>query len=220
MRKDPFIIGEYYHIYNRGTDKRIIFKDKYDLERFKKAMEKFNILEPIGHIKNDLDKSKKRQRLVDFICYSLNPNHYHFILTPLLENGIEKFMHKLGCGYTRYFNEKYNRTGVLFQGRFKSVLIDSDEYLLYLSGYINLNNKIHFLVKPQINREKLFYESSWEEYTKNKGKQFCNKSIILDRFKGDIAEYKKISESIVKTIVNKRLNNGLSLDENWLIEKI
>lgn len=96
------------------------------------------------------------------MCYCFNPNHYHFILTPLVDNGIEKFMHKLGSGFTRYFNGKYDRTGVLFQGPFKAIHIDSDEYLMYLSGYINLNNKIHKfgngVTKNKNGAEKVFLE--------------------------------------------------------------
>ncbi|MCK4918713.1 MAG: transposase, partial [Candidatus Pacebacteria bacterium] len=128
MRTIKFIVGEYYHIYNRGTDKRIIFNDKWDLERFFQSMIEFNTTDSIGsiyqskyHKKETL--STRGTKLVDFICYSLNPNHYHFILTPLVENGIEKFIHKLGGGYTRYFNEKNKRTGVLFQGAYKAIHI-------------------------------------------------------------------------------------------------
>jgi len=73
----------------------------------------------------------------------LNQNHYHFILEPLVDDGIQKFMHKLSTGYTNYFNEKYKRNGSLFQGKYKAVHINSDEYLLHLSVYVNLNYKVH-----------------------------------------------------------------------------
>ncbi len=82
------------------------------------------------------------------IAYCLNPNYFHFILEEILEKGIEKFMQKLGGGYPRYFNEKHHRTGALFQGKFKSVHIDSDEYLLHVSAYVNnLNICIHWVPK-------------------------------------------------------------------------
>ncbi|MEA2112604.1 MAG: transposase [Patescibacteria group bacterium] len=155
MRKEPFIVGQYYHIYNRGVDKRVVFKDNVDLSRFFQSMEEFNGLDPIGSIFENRFKRRKEgnlndrdSKLVDFVCYCLNPNHYHFILTPLVDQGIEKFMQRLGTGFTMFFNEKYNRTGALFQGRFKSVLIDSDEYLMYLNVYVNLNDRVHSLGGP------------------------------------------------------------------------
>lgn len=205
MRKVPFIIGEYFHIYNRGTDKRVVFKDIFDLKRFFQSMEEFNTIEPIGSIFENRFRKKKNQslgapspKLVDFVCYCLNPNHYHFILTPLVENGIEKFMQKLGAGYTAFFNEKYDRTGALFQSRFKAVHIDSDEYLMYLNVYVNLNNLVH-----KISSDNLTVKSSWEEYIGENNENFCNKEIVLDRFNSG-AEYKKFAEDTLKGIIEKK----------------
>ncbi len=67
------------------------------------------------------------------------PNHFHLIVKQLVDGGITKFMHKLGTGYTLYFNQKYKRTGSLFEGKFKRIYIDKDEYLIHLSRYIHLN---------------------------------------------------------------------------------
>src|SRR3989344_6008505 len=119
MRKMAFLPGEYYHIYNRGVDKRNIFSDKKDLGRFFQSMKEFNTKNPIGSLYEN-----------SFVNYCLNPNHYHFLLTPLVEKGVEKFMQRLGTGYTMYFNERNKRSGSLFQGKFKSKHINSNEYLL------------------------------------------------------------------------------------------
>ncbi|MFH1402203.1 MAG: transposase [Patescibacteria group bacterium] len=230
MRKDPFIIGQYYHIYNRGTDKRVIFMDKFDLWRFLQSMEEFNTIEPIGSLFMHNRKKNSRHsvstiiednRLVEIVVYSLNPNHFHFILSPLVENGIEKFMHKLSMGHAKYFNEKYKRSGVLFQGGYKSILIKSDDYLMYLSAYINLNNKIHFLSHPDsnINKEKLFYKSSWEEFLGETKENICNKSIILDRYE-NVADYKEFAESVAEGIIERRIDESVNLDEDLLIEKL
>jgi len=222
MRKHPFLIGQYYHIYNRGTDKRIIFKDSGDLKRFFKCMNEFNVVAPIGHIRDISDKLDKKNKLVDIVCYCLNPNHYHFILTPLVENGIEKFIQKIGGGFTRYFNEKHKRTGVLFQGKFKSVLIDSDKYLMYLSAYVNLNNCVHKLSVSSIRLRgkniNLFWKSSWKEYIGENKERFCNKSIVLDRYK-NIKDYEEFAKSVVAGVLNKRYQNDLFLDKNLLIEE-
>jgi REP element-mobilizing transposase RayT len=195
MRNIDFAVGEHYHIFNRGVDKRDIFSDRYDLERFFESMAAFNSIEPIGSIyENSRNQDKfgnsvpKKQKLVNFICYCLNPNHYHFILKPLVENGVAKFMHKLGLGYTNYFNEKYKRSGSLFQGKYKAIHIDSNDYLLHLSAYVNLNNKIHQFG----NRVPKLLQSSWKEYsedgTGDNAEDFCKKDIILGQF-GDKKEY-------------------------------
>jgi len=128
MPVSKFANGEFYHIFNRGVDKRNIFSEEYDIYRFLKSMELFNSTEPIGSIyeKTFTDKkfgrptskSDKSDKLVEFVCFCLNPNHYHVILEQITEGGISELMKRLGGGYTKYFNEKYKRTGSLFQGRF------------------------------------------------------------------------------------------------------
>ena len=190
MRKHNFVVGEYYHIYNRGTEKRDIILDQYDLQRFLKSMVEFNAKDPIGSIYElSFQKDKlgtpttKSGKLVSIIAYCVNPNHFHFLLTPIVEKGIEKFMQRIG-GYTRYFNEKHKRSGVLFQGKFKSKHISDNIYLAHLSTYINMNNR-NSLSSPTTKLSK----SSLEEYTKNE-KGFCNKKIVSRQFK-DGDEYLK-----------------------------
>lgn len=218
MRKINFINGEYYHIFNRGVDKRMVFGEEKDLRRFFQSMTEFNVVKPIGSIYenffrkkrakklkfgNSVSKFEDKKKLVNFTCYCLNPNHYHFILEQLVEKGIEKFMHRLGVGYTKYFNEKYDRSGALFQGAFKATHTDSNEYLLHLSAYVNLNNRVHQLNDELGNRvSKLGSMSSWNEYLGN-GYYFCKKDIILNQFK-EISEYKKFAENSLKMIREKK----------------
>jgi putative transposase len=82
---------------------------------------------------------KLRKRLVDILVFTLMPNHYHLMLRQKAENGITKFMQKLGTGYTMYFNKKNKRSGSLFQGRFKAVHLTNNEHLIYLPHYIHTN---------------------------------------------------------------------------------
>ena len=158
MRKAQFAEGEYYHIYNRGVDKRSIFNDHEDVDRFLQCMREFNVIEPIGSLYENsfkrgqlggpaskLSAEDEDKPLVECIAYCLNPNHYHFILKQIVDRGIEKIMQKIGTGHTMFFNNKYERSGSLFQGRFKAVHIDSNEYLLHLSSYVNLNDRAHQL---------------------------------------------------------------------------
>lgn len=84
----------------------------------------------------DLDKGES---LVDIISYCLMPNHFHILVKEKMENGISLFMQKLTTAYTMYFNKKYNRSGALFQGKFKARHTTNDNYLKYLFAYIGLN---------------------------------------------------------------------------------
>lgn len=77
--------------------------------------------------------------LVDICAYCLMPNHFHLIIRERENNGISRFMQKLLTGYTMYFNKRYERSGNLFQGKFKAKHIDNDEYLKYLISYVHLN---------------------------------------------------------------------------------
>src|SRR3989344_7211266 len=144
MRKIEFVESEFYHVYNRGNNKRVIFNKPFDLDRFLTSIEYFNNVESIGSIyEESLFRDKKlggstsklglgSEKLVDIVAYCLNPNHFHFILKQLSVDGIQKFMHRLGTGYTMYFNEKYKNSGSLFQGRYQAIHVNSNEYLLHL----------------------------------------------------------------------------------------
>lgn len=183
--------GEYYHVYNRGVDHRQIVMDKEDADRFILGLDLYNSKEPVGSIfeysrLGREHKLKPRKRLVDILCYCLNPNHFHMLITPIKDDGLSKFMKRLG-GYANFFNLKYHRTGSLFEGQFKAKLIESNEYLLHLSSYISLNNRVHNL-SGELNK---LVRSSWNEYTLDVG-NLCKKGLILEQFKNK-EEYKKYS---------------------------
>ena len=147
MRKVQFANNYHYHIYNRGVDKRKIFLEDQDYYRFIHDLFEFNDLDAainLGRRFNErgstsIKTTKKRKKLVEIMCFCLMPNHFHLILKQIREHGITKFMHKVGTGYTMYFNKKYQRTGALFEGRFKAIMIEKDEYLIHLSRYIHMN---------------------------------------------------------------------------------
>lgn len=146
-RKVKFVEGEYYHIYNRGVDKRIIFLNDYDYKRFILLLHVLNTNENLKirdllkiNSFNELLKIKNKDPIVAIGAYCLMPNHFHLLITPLLEGGITKFMLKVQTAYSMYFNTKNKRNGSLFQGPYKSEHIDTDEYLKYLYSYIHLNS--------------------------------------------------------------------------------
>src|SRR3989344_644601 len=206
IRKVEFAIGNFYHIYNRGVEKRTIFEELFDTMRFFKSMILFNSIEPIGSIYEHafpLSKNKKPKSnpLVGIVAYCLNPNHFHLILTPKTNKGIQTFMHRLGTGYTMYFNEKYKRSGSLFQGVFKATHIDSNEFLLHVSVYINLNTRTH-----QLGGEpSKLVKSSWDEYISKDadGVRICDKDIIIEQFRSP-EKYKKFALSSLDSIIERK----------------
>jgi len=201
MRETDLAIDEYYHIFNRGVDKRDVFLCNDDYLRFLRSSVEFNQIKPIGSLYQlsfkkrgeglgskspiGLLEPKQSEKLVEIICYCFNPNHYHFILKQISEDGVEKFMHKLGMGYTNYFNKKCERSGSLFQGPFKATHIDSNKLLLYLSVYVNANHQIHGYP------ERDWPYSSLLDYVGKRDDKLCNKEVILGQFNNDPKQYEK-----------------------------
>ena len=125
MRLMPLVTGCYYHIFNRGVDRRETFVDDRDREKFLTYLHDFT--------------SKGLLRFVDIVSYALMPNHFHLLLCQRADGGISKFMQKLGSGFTQYFNRRHQRSGSLFESTFKSVFIETTSQLLYVSRYIHRN---------------------------------------------------------------------------------
>jgi len=146
-RKYVIAPGEYYHIYNRGVDKRIIFKNSSDYHRFILLLYFCNSSNPVdlekifreGRTFPDMFNTEREKPLVSIGAWCLMPNHFHLLLKETSDMGIVKFMQKITTGYSMYFNKKYTRSGTLFQGKFKSEHATNDNYLKYLFSYIHLN---------------------------------------------------------------------------------
>lgn len=145
-RTVSFVEGEYYHLYNRGVDKRVIFASSSDYRRFLMLLYLANSEEDvrIGNILKgtkyeDVFVRERSEQLVAIGAYCLMPNHFHLLVTPLAKDGISRYMLKLQTGYAMYFNTKNERSGSLFQGPFRGTHVDDDRYLQYLYSYIHLN---------------------------------------------------------------------------------
>lgn len=146
MRRVAFASGEYYHLYNRGVDKRTVFTCEAEYKRFASYLRVLNDARAprlTYNIRRDhlleAKPLKMREPLVAIGAYCLMPNHFHIYATPLVEGGISKFMQRLQTAYTMYFNEKHERSGSLFQGTFKARHVHDDAYAKYLFSYIHLN---------------------------------------------------------------------------------
>ncbi len=221
MRKLSFIEGEYYHIYNRGVDKRDIFIDTNDVKRFVESMREFNKTEAVVSLAN-LRKSKIESKalsgepLVSIVAYCLNPNHFHFILKQSVEGGISKFMQKLQGGYTYYFNVKNSRTGSLFQGTFKSHLVTNEDYFRKIIVYVNNNYQIHNITKDKIN---LVFASDYE-YKNNNFNLVSRKESkeILEIFNG-IKGFEKHCREVV-SIIRKEKGRPSLLEEDNIPDRV
>lgn len=220
MRKQPLVTGEYYHIYNRGVDKRDIFSSKADIDRFIESILEFNSIDGVGSLAN-LRKTKIEFKslskpLVSFVAYCLNPNHFHFILKQLTDGGIAKFMQKLQGGYTYYFNVKNSRSGSLLQGTFKSQIISNENYFNKTIGYVNKNYQIHKITKNKMN----FVLASDDEYENNSFKIISREEgkRILETFNGN-KNFKKHCDQIVQIIKKERYKMSL-LEEEDLPDRV
>ncbi len=188
MRPYTFLTGDYYHIYNRGVDKRDIFLDQYDYLRFMKSL--YTINNKVHKPGNSISKYSSKLLLKNDLfasvhCFCLMPNHYHLLVEQVNDNGITKLMNRLGNSYTKYFNEKYKRKGRLFSSSFQSVSVKSTEQLIHLSRYIHNNPK-------KINERISSYTwSSLRAYLNDKIYPFISTNKIMSHFisKDDYLQY-------------------------------
>jgi len=159
-RKIDFVVGEYYHVYNRGNNRAEIFFDRdcylFFLERFTE------------HVNSSF---------AAVVAYCLLPNHYHFLLQ-LKSTEFSDAMQAFGTSYTKAVNKRFDRVGPLFQGRFQAIHVDRDEYLVHLSRYIHLNPVVAQLVKQPLHWEM----SSYAEYMGCREGLFVVRDSILKHF--------------------------------------
>lgn len=132
---------EFFHVLNRGVDKRTVFADERDYIRFLHDCYVFNDVADVNanHRFREFTSAHTRVPLVALHAFSLMPNHYHMLISERTEGGLSLFMRKLNMGYAKYFNEKYKRSGVLWQSTFKKVPIVRDAHFIYIPYYIHLN---------------------------------------------------------------------------------
>ncbi len=160
MAKRPhsFAPHEIFHCFNRGVDKRTIFEDAQDYFYFLKLLRYFNTSEVKGNLRSVQNKNPVNPPIT-ILTYSLLPNHFHLVLRcNEVEGGLSKFMQRVGGGYTMYFNQKYERSGSLFQGKFKAHHVDSDEYLKHIIAYVGYNNIVHNIDDKKLYRTSINYK--------------------------------------------------------------
>lgn len=213
-RLTPFSSGEFYHIYNRGVEKRNIFTQTRDFNRFQKTFYYYQWLGPKPSFskftKSDFNSFKPNpdKRLVEIICYCLMPNHFHFLIRQLKDNGISTFIGQLSNSYTKYFNTKYKRVGSLLQGTFKAVHINTDEQLLHLSRYIHLNPMVSGIVK----KPEDYPWSSYLEYIN--GESFFSSPTEILNFFSSKEKYKEFVEDQIDYGITLEILKHRTIDPN------
>ena len=225
-------VGGYYHIYNRGVDKRTIFEDDADRWRFLQALGLFNHeksrSEVLWKLENEGDGANMKtlrkylddregKPLVNLVADCLMDNHYHLILKEIAENGIARFMQKLGTSYTMYFNKKYDRSGSLFQGGYKSVKVENNKYLKYLLVYINVINPAE-IVQPDLkqvgakNIDKImdfvadYNWSTHKEYLQTRDSFIIDKDILGEIFNNP-QKYKEFCKMTLRSEKYKQIKH-------------
>ncbi len=143
-----FAPDEYYHVYNRGVDKRTIFESESDYKRFQELLYLSNSKDAVNvrdikRVHDSVYDVQTADPQVSVAAYCLMSNHFHILLKPNTDSGVSTFLGKLQTSYSMYFNKRHERTGALFQGRFKAKHVTDDVYLKYLFAYIHLNPVRH-----------------------------------------------------------------------------
>jgi len=196
----------YYHIYNRGVEKRFIFQDDQDYAVFLSYLRTYLMPKDIDLLKKQLNdpslNSKEKDKIYNLIkmnnfsdeiillAYCLMPNHFHFLIKQKSAISIDKFMNSLGARYTIYFNKKYKRVGSLYQDVYKAVLVYTDEQLLNVSHYIHKNPvkdmpkaKFKKLASSEDGLRAYFSQpSSYPEYLRQKETLWVHPDEILNFF--------------------------------------
>lgn len=193
-RNTPLVVGEIYHVFNRSIARQLIFKNQKDHQRIIDVINfyRFNKLPLRYSHYSRLSKDHKSQFDEDFlinskpilniIAYCIMPNHFHFLLQPVIKNGISDFMRNVQNSYSKYYNTKYERTGSLFQSMFKAVRIETNEQLLHVCRYIHLNPVTAYLL--EIDRLVEYPWSSFRNYLlDSQNESFVSPELVLDQFK-------------------------------------
>lgn len=175
-------IGEYFHIYNRGVDRNQIFFEEENYEFFIRRIDKY------------FDPSK-----LTLLVFCLMPNHFHFIIRQDNPNALSEFMGNLCKSYAKAVNNRLDRSGHLFESKYKLKHIDEEKYLLHLSRYIHLNPVAAGLVTSPAQ----WQFSSYGSYCGSHGLAFVSTKEILSLTKGSenyveyVSGYKREDRKVI-----------------------
>ena len=234
MRKEPFSVDNYVHVYNRGNRKQPIVHNARDKEHFLQMLYYFNAEQIPVPTFRELNKQRfnlcsfewpkdwqPRKPMVNIVAFTLMENHFHLLLKEIKEGGISKFMQKLGTGMTMYYNTKYGESGSLFQGSYKARCVDEDLYLKYLSVYIQIKNVFELYPGGLKKAVKEFDKAygwainypycSLGDFVEVKDRGIINKDIFSEIFSNP-KEYKEFTCDCIFSMNLKERLGGLTLE--------
>ena len=169
-RTTGFTEDAYYHVFNRGVEKRTIFLDEQDYFTFLDILTYYlKFLKKIPKIaltRTGLVNSGRFQNEIKLVAFCLMPNHFHLLLHQQKKNSISEFIRRIATTYSMYFNKRYQRVGALFQGRFKAKHLDTESYLLQATKYLH-KNPIDLVTRTGLVN---YPWSSYQTYLKNTSK--------------------------------------------------
>lgn len=196
--------NEIYHIYNRSNGKESIFHTQNTLRKVLEIIHYYRFpqrirLSQFDKLSKDAKESyllrmKNATPLIEIYTFAFMPNHYHFLLKQLEEDGIVKFISTIQNSYAKYFNTRYDRSGNLFQNSFKGKWIDTDEVFMHVSRYQHLNPVTKFMLPF----EKLaaYPWTSFQQYCTPNANSFVNTQFLLDMFPSREAYIHFVSDQV------------------------
>jgi len=198
VRRTPLVNEDFYHVFNRGIARAPTFMSIANYKQAMLALSYYRFLNPpmslsrfkklaVEERRKLLDDLQETKKFIEIVSFVLMPNHFHFLIKQIRDNGISKFISQFTNSYTRYFNTVFDRVGPLFQGVFKSVHIETNEQLLHVSRYIHLNPVASNVIRV---KDLFFYPwSSFPDYLDSKSSLVWMEP-VLGQFKTHQA-YKK-----------------------------
>ena len=197
------IPDSYYHIYARGASRQEIFREAADyyvfLELFRRYLSPEEIKDSAGIPYTKLHDD------IELLCYCLMPNHFHLLAYQINEHAMQRLMRGVMTAYSRYFNKKYDRSGGLFESRYKASRISSDEYLMHITRYIHLNPK----------RWRNYPYSSLRSYVEANDTDWLQERRIIELYKSRasylefVEDYEAVKESLA--MIKAELANDIEI---------
>lgn len=179
--------GGYYHIYNRGNQKQIIFKEADDFRFFIVRLYEYLFGKVGSYNRGEYRRKELPPNSFSVVCYCLMPTHFHILIKQVSDFPVSNLILCLATSYAKYFNKKYNKVGHVWQDKFKYKPIKEEAYILWLSAYIHKNAETDRLVSDF----RSYKWSSWSEYLKYDSFNICSeKNMIIDNFK-KISDYER-----------------------------
>lgn len=208
--KGEFFGDGFYHIFNRSIEKKPIFVDSKDCTRVLVNILLFQgttvSINPLSRAVKIIAEPRRfsreferlcdmvnEDRLVELVTFSLMKTHFHLIVHELQQDGVPRYMSRIGNSFTKYHNTRYERKGPLFEGSYNARLIDSDDYLLHASVYVHKN--IGEIEKWRGREWKYPWSSLQDFIEENRWGDLLKRETILDHFES-LSEYKKYVQEI------------------------